>query len=547
MKVFINNDHGRNALDLYHQLISLCLDDDICHVLAIKACANSHDLEMGEDIIRSLPRNRSVQLQSVMIEMYGNCKSIEDAENVYNSIGDDIKNMICSNAMIKAYINNGCNQKALDLYDTISKDNVSHLLGIKACINTGNFSKGRSIHSAINVKTADSQIKTVLIELYGHFGAVGDAENIFNSIDDRKMNIICIGAMMKVYVNNGDSKQALKLYDRFSSLNNDVTHLLAVKACIESRNYDKGKHIHSNFSLNNDHVIFKSALITLYGQCDDIITAQNIFDSISNYKKDLICIGAMMEAYCDCNMNNECIELFHQIKSINKDFIPNIGCYQIALKACTNGTQLDFGKTLHQDLLHNVDGNGWMLQESTIQCSLISMYGKYGLLNVCDDIFNDIKHNQQDKYLNDIGIWNAMIYAYAISCDVEGCKMLYNLMNNDIGLIPDRRIYILLINACSHSGLMMDALDLWENDLKENIDIKYDSHVINAMIDCLARKQYINHALDLLHKYEKHCGHNFDNNYSVIWNSLLNGCIKYKNELMSQYVLNQMENRFNLL
>eukprot|EP01084_Bolivina_argentea_P305223 527273_1 len=137
-----------------------------------------------------------------------------------------------------------------------------------------------------------------------------------------------------------------------------------------------------------------------------------------------------------------------------------------------------------------------------------------------------------------------MIYAYSINGKFKQCKKLYDLMKNDIGLSPNERIYILLINACSHSGLVNDALTIWNVDLEMHDDIKFDSYVVNSIVYCLANKNYINKALELVYKYEQYCDGKFDDNYYVIWTSLLHGCNKSKNQLMAKYVLNEIRIRF---
>ena len=40
------------------------------------------------------------------------------------------------------------------------------------------------------------------------------------------------------------------------------------------------------------------------------------------------------------------------------------------------------------------------------------MYGKCGQLNVCKDIFNEIRSKDYKKYSTEIKLWNAMIHAY---------------------------------------------------------------------------------------------------------------------------------------
>ena len=89
--------------------------------------------------------------------------------------------------------------------------------------------------------------------------------------------------------------------------------------------------------------------------------------------------------------------------------IPNIVTYEIIFKNCEAGTALHFGKQLHYNLKNN---DVLILKDLNIQMILIDMYGKCTELNECEYIFNDIKTNEKDKYLNQIKIWNSMINVY---------------------------------------------------------------------------------------------------------------------------------------
>ena len=47
---------------------------------------------------------------------------------------------------------------------------------------------------------------------------------------------------------------------------------------------------------------------------NDADNALKIFASIDGDKMDIVCIGSMLQCYCNNNMNPECIDLFQQIE-----------------------------------------------------------------------------------------------------------------------------------------------------------------------------------------------------------------------------------------
>ncbi len=92
-------------------------------------------------------------LQSILINLYSiNSNDINIALNIFNSIDRTKREIVIITTMMKAYINNGFNKEALELYDSYysnstlypinntKKDKpIAHLLALKACTNTFNI------------------------------------------------------------------------------------------------------------------------------------------------------------------------------------------------------------------------------------------------------------------------------------------------------------------------------------------------------------------------------------------------------------------------
>ena len=86
-------------------------------------------------------------------------------------------------------------------------------------------------------------VNTALIDSYGACKRVGDALVVFEGIADGIKDAVCVGAMMKVLLQNGKYREVLALYDRYSSQRDDVSHLLALQACSELEDLEKGQAI----------------------------------------------------------------------------------------------------------------------------------------------------------------------------------------------------------------------------------------------------------------------------------------------------------------
>lgn len=397
------------------------------------------------------------------------------------------------------------------------------------------------IHSII-LNNDNIIIQTALINAFAQCQEFESAQNVFRSIPKDKYDIICVGAMMKALVNTENFEQALKLYDNITASNNIhhdiVTHLLSIKACTESGNKQKGKEIIAGLEFDRNDIQIVNTLINFYANCMDLENALKLFNSVDDRKKNIITIGAMMDAYCKCHKDKECLELYQKAISFYK-LQPDIITYIIALTSCTNGTIYHFGKQIHDELKQNTD-NHWMLNNIEIQTGLINMYGKCGQLVVCEQIFDDIKQHETDKYHKETVIWNAMIHAYGRNGDIDKAQKLYHKMKNEIGVDVDSKTYILLLNALSHSGEVTEAKDLWENEIID-ANIKYDEYVMTSLVDCFSRRGMLQEAYKKVVEYEENMknGHN-----EIMWMTLLSGCNKSSDKSVASMVCNEYEKRF---
>ena len=536
MAMYINHDKEEQALEMYDKF--KCDSENVPHVLAIKACTKKLYHDKGKNIHKNISKNNyCLELQNALINFYGDCQDIEQAINVFNCIPCSNKDIVSISCMMKAFINNGMQQNALTLYDSmdnkyknIYKDDIIHTLAIKACADIGDLEKGKEIHSVLLSNLSDDklQLKNGLIKLYGNCLDITNAEFIFNSISERNRDIITINSMIQSYIDNDQSAEALQLYHNTNIRKDDVCHMLAINACINLEEYEKGMEIVSNITLSPlSNIKLKTTLIDFYGHCGKIDKSIEIFDCIPNDKKNIVIVTAMMEAYLNCDEYTKSIQLFEKMQDLNSNLAPESGCYVSALKACTNGTILHIGQKIHE-MIKNTE----MINDIGIQINLIKMYGKCGELNKCKEIFNDAISN--DITAQSIGIWNAMIHAFGRNGETKQALKLYDKLIKDDLSKPDIKTFMHLMGSCSHSGDVESAKNIWNNI--ENNDYKYHTKVMSILIDCLSRKGELKEAEQLI----------LSNDSSEIsaWMSLMSGCNKYKDKTMANDIYNKMNDKF---
>eukprot|EP01083_Nonionella_stella_P026725 73609_1 len=556
MKALINNAQFDTALSIYHD--SSHFKDDSLHILAIQACAKSNTFDEGKQIIatnamHSKTKSNHMHLKTSLIDFYGTCGDIHEAIRTFNSIKHHQMNVCIVGAMMKAYINNGYFIECLRLYDNyhVLHDDLCHLLAIKACWKSNDLAKGKHIHSIIHSRLANSahtiEISNALIEFYGHFKDVQNAYkvmsalspkqqqlnvifipfmkilianhcnintdtcvlyihhalDIFGSMDDAHKTSFMVGTIMTVLIDAERYEKALCVYEQYEWLHDDVCHNLAIKACVHSNNINKGKQIRDALGTDIDNIQLKNGLISFYGHFCDIENAQSMYHSMEDRDKDIVSVSAMMDAYYNAGMLDECMQLFRHMSLLNNKLRPDVISYVIMLKACTQATAYHFGCDIHRQLEENE-----LLNHVDIQTHLIRMYGKCGMLSQCQQIFERSNHKSK------VDIWNAMMYSFGRNGDIQTASEWYQQMIG-MGLTADMETYKILLNGCSHCGDVTKAKLIWEG-IKDD-DVKYNPVIINTLADCMARKGFVVEAKQLILK--------FNEKDETAWTSLLHGCV----------------------
>eukprot|EP01084_Bolivina_argentea_P257433 433723_1 len=304
--------------------------------------------------------------------------------------------------MMKTFINNGDNEQALDLYfdtkyESLNKDNICHLLAIKACINAKDYETAIKIYNGISIDDKNIEIKTVLIEMYGNLNNVSAALDIFNSIKTYDRDALVVEFMMKVLMNHHKYEQLFEIYDEYVYKNIEC-YLMGIKACICNKDLIKGKRIHfeimeqNNKGSKNVPNIINNALINMYAEFNDINSAINVFESINDEHRDIITISNMMKAYIYSDLNENALRLYDDvdIKQEYAHIIKDNVSHLLGIKACINTLNLNKGK--------EIDIQTRSVQDMYLKNALIDLYGSCFDITNAINVFNGIKDENKNIY-----------------------------------------------------------------------------------------------------------------------------------------------------
>ncbi|KAL6899786.1 hypothetical protein ACP4OV_006444 [Aristida adscensionis] len=199
------------------------------HALVIKGGFGCHD-----------------DLAASLVNLYAKCGDLLSAREIFDSVR--CGNVVLWTSMLKGYVECGCPDKALALFDSMLLANVEPnkatvLAVLSAIANLGSANSGEKVAElvvAMELKS-DLQVSTGLIDMYCKCGNIELARKIFDGITNRDLAIW--SAMINGCAYNGEGTEAVALFNEMQNegLQPDAivfTHVLT--ACNHSGLIDEG-------------------------------------------------------------------------------------------------------------------------------------------------------------------------------------------------------------------------------------------------------------------------------------------------------------------
>eukprot|EP01018_Ginkgo_biloba_P021808 Gb_31465 [translate_table: standard] len=184
--------HSDEALKLYLQMqVAGVKPDSDTFASVLPACANLAALEHGKNIHEDIVRSGfqyDVFVGSALVDMYGKCGSIENAQQVFDKM--PTRNVVTWTAMIVGYAMHGRGKDALLLFEQMQHsgtypDNVTFVGVLSACCHAGLVEDGWKYFDCMS---RDYHIKPsmehycCMVDLLGRAGYLEEAQDFINKM-----------------------------------------------------------------------------------------------------------------------------------------------------------------------------------------------------------------------------------------------------------------------------------------------------------------------------------------------------------------------------
>jgi pentatricopeptide repeat protein len=339
--------------------------------------------------------------------------------------------------------------------------------------------KSSTLHTVLLDGCAIGRDLALAMRVFEHFQQIFARRSV-------PADIRTVGAMLKVYGNCGQHIKALELLDRMESdfglAPNERCFGLVAQACTQAE--------------------------------DGSTTAKELLARVMDNKLSLIPSGPQCTQLAQALSSSpttlaSAVQLFDWARSRKVDLTSAITT--VILKGCTQWVAANLGRQFYANI-HALYGNNW---DDRVDGALVSFFGKCGTTAEAREVFDNARKAQAALSIH---VWTAMLGVYGQRGQGRAALQLFGEMVQS-GIKPDSVTLIAALNACSHAGLVDEALDL-ARSMRNQWGIQLDTAQGTCVVDALARagrlEEAESFALQLANPDE------------ATWRALLGACRGYR-------------------
>ncbi|KAK7304188.1 hypothetical protein RJT34_15301 [Clitoria ternatea] len=536
---------------------------------ALKACGVLRWVRFGKGVHGFVVKTMGlddfcVYVATSLVDMYGKCGVLEDAEKVFDGMVE--RNVVAWNSMVVTYAQNGMNEEAIRLFWEMRMQGVDvssvTLSGfLTACANSGAVREGRQGHglAVLAGLDLDNVLGSSIMNFYFKVGLFQEAEVVFGNMLVKDMvtwNLVISG-----YVQFGMVEKALEMCHRmreqklrFDSVT--LSSLLAIAA--DTRNVGLGMKGHGYCIRNNfeSDVVVSSGIVDMYAKCGRLDYARRVFSCVS--KKDIVLWNTMLAACAEQCLSGEALKLFYQMQL--ESVPPNVVSWNSVILGFFRNGQVTEARNMFSEMcslgvkpnlitwttmISGLAQNGLgydsvmvfrEMQDMGIRPNSISITSA---LSACTNMallkFGKAIHGYvirhymslsphittaiMDMYAKcgtldnamcvfnmcstkELPVYNAMISAYASHGQAIEALELFKQLEKK-GILPDHITLTSVLSACSHGGLVKEGIEIFKYTVSE-LRMEPSEEHYGCLVKLLANDGQLDEALRTIMTMPKH-------------------------------------------
>ncbi|GFP80368.1 putative pentatricopeptide repeat-containing protein at1g56570 [Phtheirospermum japonicum] len=420
-------------------------------------------------------------LATDLIKSYFETGLVSEARKLFEEMPD--RDVVAWSAMISGYTSCNLHTKAWAMFSemlrdgaTVQPNEFSFSSVLKACKSMNSLACGVLAHG---LALKHGVIRSIYVA---------------NTLMD--MYATCCDCMDRACAVFDDIREEAEL--------NPFNVSIAIRACASIGSQLYGEQIHATVIKNGfqSSIPVMNSILDMYSRCTCPNSADRCFHMMK--ERDIITWNTLIAGYEKSNPH-EALTLYSTLELENLS--PNRFTFTSVLAAVANMAVLRAGEQIHGGVVKRGLGD-----DLGVANALIDMYAKCGSISSSCKIF-DCMHAKN------VVSWTSMIIGYGNHGHGPEAVDLFDRMVR-AGVRPDRIVFVAVLNACSHSGLVDEGLRYFES-MVSNYGITPDQEIYGCVVDLLGRAGRVEEAYELIQ------GMPFMPDESV-WGAFLGACKAHK-------------------
>lgn len=334
---------------------------------------------------------------------------------------------------------------------------------------------------------SDVYVQSKLVDFYGKCRRVDDARKVFDEM--RGGNVVSWTAMLVGYLSFGDVSEARKLFDEMPE-RNVVTWNAMIDGYAKAGDMVSARKLFDEMPVRNS-VSFTS-MIDGYAKVGDMASSRFLFEEGKDHR-DVFSWSAMISGYSQNGYPAEALKVFSDMydNKVKPDEHIAVGL----MSACSQMGSLSWAKWVDS----YITASKLDVKKTHVVTALINMNAKCGNMDRAAFLFESMGSRELFSYCS-------MIQGYSLHGFGVKALGLFSRMLKE-GVLPDGVAFTVILNACSHAGLVEEGKCYFELMKNEYMIVPSKDHYA-CMVDLLGRAGHLKEADDLIQRMpmEPHAG-----------------------------------------
>ncbi|KAJ0076969.1 hypothetical protein Patl1_36084 [Pistacia atlantica] len=320
---------------------------------------------------------------------------------------------------------------------------------------------------------------------YVKLGQMRPAKKLFDKMVER--DVVSWNTMIIGYARSGDAGKSVRLFKELRRLcigYNEFSFAGVLTACVKTEELKLTKQVHGQVLVTGflSNLVISSSVLDSYAKCGEMNNARRLFEEMQ--VRDVLAWTTLVSGYAKWGDMESAREFFNEMPEKNP-----VSWTALIAGYARNGSGHDALELFAKMMVLRIRPDQFTFSSCLCACSSIA----------------SLKHGKQ--------IHGFLIRANH-GCGVEAIQLFDDMVRSSVK--PNKTTLVVILNACSHSGLVHEGLSYFESMTHDHSIVPDQEHYA-CLIDLLGRAG----CFDLLMNQLENMPCKPDGR---LWNAMLGAC-----------------------